>query len=65
MPPRSIFERLNFTDRFLYRRLDCCGPTSGQPGKRHREYEKVKEVLGFAFEVTVSDDGSRDFRYRS
>jgi hypothetical protein len=21
----------DFTDRLLYRRLDCCGPPSGQP----------------------------------
>jgi hypothetical protein len=36
-----------FTDRFFYRRLDCCCHTSGQPWKRYCEYEEVTEVFRF------------------
>jgi hypothetical protein len=30
-----FFDRPDFTDRLLYRRLDGCGLTSGQPRKRY------------------------------
>ena len=45
----------------LYRWLDCCGPTSGQPSKRYCEYKEVKDVFGFVAEVTVSDDRTAIF----
>jgi hypothetical protein len=52
---RSILERSDFTDRFLHRRLGCCGPTGSQPWGPYCEDEEVKEVLGFVAEVTVCD----------
>jgi hypothetical protein len=45
-----MLERSDFADQFFYRWLDCCGPTSGQPGNRHCECEKVKKLLGFVAE---------------
>jgi hypothetical protein len=48
----GIFGRSVFTDRFLYRRLDCCGPTSRQRWKlRKQSWKNCKAVLltGAAF----------------
>jgi hypothetical protein len=34
-----MFDRSASNGQFLYRRLDCCCPTSGQPEKGRCEYE--------------------------
>ena len=54
---RSILERPDFIDRFLCRRLDCCGPTGGQPWKRYCESEEVKaRTCRFSMlDITISD----------
>jgi hypothetical protein len=63
-----MFERSDLTDQFLYRGLDCCGPTSGPPGKRYCECEAVKKwrraVFGFVADVNVWDDRDRSIPYR-
>jgi len=55
---RSIVERSDFTDRFLCRRLDCCGRTGGQPWKRFCEYEEVKaRICRFSMlDITMSNN---------
>ena len=37
---RLVFDRSVFTHQFLYRWLNCCGPTSGKPEKGYGEYEE-------------------------
>jgi hypothetical protein len=34
-----MFDRSALNDPFLYHRLDCCCPTSGQPGRGYCEYD--------------------------
>jgi plastocyanin len=53
---RSIFDRSDFIDQFLYRWFDCCGATSGQPWKLYGEYWKVKQVFSFRADLSLSDD---------
>jgi hypothetical protein len=54
---RSIIERSDLIDRFLCRRLDCCGPTGGQPWKRYCEFSEVKaRICRFSMlNITISD----------
>ncbi len=47
-----MLERSDFTDQYLYGRLNCCGLTSGRSGK-NCWHQKVKNGFGLAVEMTV------------
>jgi len=51
----SILEHSDLTDGFLYRWVDCCGATSGQPGKRCECREVKSHQLSSCSDVS---DGS-------
>jgi hypothetical protein len=54
-----VFERSDFTHRFLYGWLDCSGPCEGSAGQgRHFEYDQ--DGPRFRAEVTVRDERNRD-----
>jgi hypothetical protein len=56
---RSVFERSDFTNRFLYGWPDCSGPYERSAGKR-ATLSTTKTVLGFVTEVTARDERNRE-----